>query len=109
MALHHLHKRKRSSGRAFHSFPADTRSLRFLDKVVYAAGVIAIIMMFPQLRLIFVEKNAAGLAPITWITLAILNIPWIIYGFVHRERPIILVYILWLIVNSFMFIGAVIY
>lgn len=107
--LHHLHKRKRASGRALHPFPASSRMLRFLDKVVYAAGIIAIIMMLPQLKLIYVEKNAGGLAPITWIMLAVLNIPWIIYGVVHKERPIILVYILWLIVNTLVFIGSVIY
>ena len=109
MSLHHLHARKRFSGKALHPFPAISRVIRILDKVVYAAGIIAIIMMFPQLQLIYMEKNAAGIAPITWITLAILNIPWIIYGIVHKEKPIVLVYILWFIVNTLVFIGAVIY
>ena len=80
-----------------------------LDKIVYAAGIIAIIMMIPQLRLIYVEKNAAGLEPITWITLALLNIPWIIYGVAHKEKPIVLIYSLWIIVNALIFIGAVMY
>lgn len=109
MLFHHLHVRKRHAGKALHSFPASKRSIRILDKVVYAAGILAIIMMFPQLRLIFVEKNAAGIEPITWITLAVLNIPWIIYGFVHKEKPLILVYFLWLVVNTLVFIGAVLY
>ena len=109
MVLHHLHTRKRISGHTKHPFPANSRLLRLLDKVVYAAGIIAIIMMFPQLRLIYIEKSADGLAPITWVMLAILNIPWIIYGFAHREKPIVLVYCLWLIVNSLMFIGALLY
>lgn len=109
MSLHHLHKRKRNSNRALHPFPAHSRRLRILDKIVYAAGIIAIIMMLPQLHLIFVGKNADGIAPITWITLAVLNIPWIIYGIAHKERPIILVYTLWIIVNSLVFIGAVMY
>ncbi|OHA92032.1 MAG: hypothetical protein A3J09_00850 [Candidatus Zambryskibacteria bacterium RIFCSPLOWO2_02_FULL_51_21] len=109
LQYHHPHLRKRASGRALHPFPASSRFIRILDKVVYAAGLIAIFSMFPQIRVIFVEKDATGLAPITWITLAVLNIPWIIYGFVHKEKPIILVYILWLIVNTIVFVGAVIY
>lgn len=109
MTLFHLHKRKRLSGRAVHPFPANSRILRLLDKIVYAAGLVAIAMMLPQLRLIYVEKNAGGFMPITWIMLALLNIPWIIYGFAHKEKPIILVYSLWLIVNGLIFIGAVMY
>lgn len=109
MSLHHLHTRKRFSGKTIHSYPAGTRTLRLLDKIVYAAGFIAILMMLPQLRLIFVEKDAGGLLPLTWITLALLNIPWIVYGFVHKERPIVIVYTLWIVVNILVFVGAVLY
>lgn len=109
MSLLHLHKRKRLSGKAFHPYPANSLRLRILDKVVYASGIIALGMMIPQLKLIYVGKVTAGLEPITWITLAILNIPWIIYGLVHKEGPIALTSAGWLIVNALVFTGTVLY
>lgn len=109
MSLHHLHKRKRASGEALHPFPANTKALRLLDKTVYVAGIISLVMMSPQLYVIFVEKNASGLAPISWITFALMNIPWIIYGLVHRERPLVIMYSVWFFVNILVFVGAVMY
>ncbi|MSR87682.1 MAG: hypothetical protein EXS69_00725 [Candidatus Zambryskibacteria bacterium] len=96
MAFHHLHARTRDS------HPS-------LDKVLYLSGIISIGMMIPQLWLIYGEKNAGGIEPITWITLAVLDIPWIIYGFVQKERPLVFIYTLWLIVNTLIFIGSVLY
>lgn len=107
--LHHLHKRKRASGKALHPFPSHSRFIRWLDKIVYASGLLAIVMMWPQIRVIFVEKDASGIAPLTWLALAILNLPWILYGVVHKEGPITITYTLWLIVNSLVYIGAVLY
>lgn len=109
MSLHHIHQRKRASGKALHSFPAEKLSLRFLDRLVYIAGMTAIIMMIPQLIVIYGEKNASGFTPVTWGTLALLNIPWIIYGLVHKEGPIAMTYFLWFIVNGLIFIGAILY
>lgn len=107
--LHHLHKRKRSSGHAHHPYPANSAGLRLLDKVVYVAGIVSLTMMLPQLRLIYVGKEAGGLEPITWFTLAVLDIPWIFYGLVHKEAPLTFIYTGWLVVNALIFIGAVIY
>ena len=109
MSLHHLHKRKRMSGRALHPFPAESAGLRFLDKAVYLAGLVSLVMMVPQLRLIFVERNASDLEPISWLTFALMDIPWIIYGFMHKEKPLMFIYSVWLVVNSLVFVGAVLY
>ena len=109
MTLHHLHARKRSTGNALHPYPAESVKLRFLDKVVYLAGIISLAMMIPQLKLIYIGKNATGLEPITWITLAIMDIPWIVYGIIHKEPPLTFIYTMWLLVNALVFVGAIIY
>ncbi len=109
MSLHHIHQRKRASGRSRHPFPAQSKNIRWLDKVVLVAGIVSPAMMLPQLWLIYSEKNAAGIEPVSWISFTLLNIPWIIYGLVHKEAPFVLTYILWFITNALVFIGAVIY
>lgn len=109
MSLLHIHKRKRLSGKTRHPYPADTFRLRLLDKVVYSAGFISLGMMIPQLHLIYVEKSASGLEPMTWLALSLMDIPWIIYGVAHKEKPLIFIYTMWFLVNGLIFIGAVIY
>jgi hypothetical protein len=34
---------------------------------------------------------------------------WFTYGLVHREKPIIIMYSLWFISNSLIFIGVLLY
>lgn len=109
MSLAHLYRRKRQSTKSLHPFPANSRGLRLLDKFVYTAGIISLLMMIPQLKLIYMAKNASGLEPMTWIVFALMDIPWIVYGLVHREPPLVFIYTMWLVANLLVFIGAVLY
>ncbi len=109
MSLHHLNLRKRASGGAEYSYPAETRGVRFLDMVIKVVAIITPAMMVPQILIIYTEKSADGVAPFSWFALALLNIPWIIYGVVHKEKPLAFMYCLWFIVNLLVFIGAILY
>ncbi|MDO8514373.1 MAG: PQ-loop domain-containing transporter [bacterium] len=106
--LHHLHLRKRIS-RGLEPFPARTLWKRSLDKVVLGVGIIGPLASIPQVLKIYLVQDATGLSGISWGIWALLDIPWIIYGLVHRERPIIVAYSLWFTVNSLVFIGAMMY
>jgi len=99
MSFHHVHVRRRGKG----------EPLSFLDKAVYISGMISLLMMLPQLKLIYLEKVSAGIEPITWITLTILDIPWIIYGVIRGESPLVFIYTGWLVVNFSVFLGAILY
>lgn len=106
--LHHLHLRKRIH-KDLEPFPARTAWLRLLDRVVLAVGIIGPLTTIPQILKIFILEDAAGVSVISWGTWMILDIPWIIYGIVHRERPIAVTYTLWLFMNAAVFVEAVIY
>ncbi len=101
---HHLHVRKRRE-----PYPARTSALRLLDGVVLVVGILGPIFSIPQILLIYVGQQAAGVSPESWAAWALLDIPWIIYGLVHRERPIVITYTLWLICNTLVFVGALLY
>ncbi len=105
---HHLLRRKRKA-RGLEPYPATTEWKRLIDKVVYLAGIVGPIMSIPQILEIYVGQNAAGVSPISWFSWALFNIPWVMYGFAHREYPIVLAYSLWFLVNITIGIGAVIY
>ena len=104
----HLHLRKRMAGN-IEPYPARTFGRRFLDVTVYAAGILGPVMSLPQVILVYVGQDVAGISVISWLGWAILDIPFIIYGFAHKERPIIITYTLWMLINLSVAIGAVIY
>src|SRR3989344_8886707 len=102
----HLHLRKRIY-KSLEPYPARTFWKRILDRSVFLVGVIGPIMTIPQIMLIYVGRNATGVSPVSWFAWALLDIPWILYGLVHREPPIILSYSLWLFCNLVVFFGAI--
>lgn len=106
--LHHLHIRKRVRN-GLEPFPARTAWKRYLDRLVFAVGVVGPLASIPQVLKIYLTHNAGGISVISWGTLALFDIPWIAYGLVHRERPIALTYSLWFIINILVTIGATMY
>ena len=106
--LAHVHRRKRSA-KNLEPYPARTVTLRTLDRVIYAVGVIGPLMTIPQLVRIYSLRDASGVSALTWGAYALFDLPWIVYGIVHDERPITFSYVLWFFFNSAVFIGAVLY
>ena len=104
---HHIHKRKRIHQKA-ETYPASGFK-KFLDKFIYLIGVAGPLIAMFQVYKIWNLKNAAGVSEIFCGSLIFFNIIWIVYGLTHKEGPIIFMYSLWLIVNSLIFIGAILY
>jgi len=108
IGMYHLHVRKRGK-KNLEPIPARTFWMRFLDSVVFTAGVIGPLMTLPQILLIYSTHDASGISMLTWFGWALLDVPWIIYGIAHREAPIALTYALWFTMNITVAIGAVLY
>lgn len=106
--IHHVHRRKRGA-RNLEPFPSARMSVQLLDHIAIAAGIIGPIMTLPQVYQIFALQNAAGVSAVSWGAFAILDIPFILYGVVHRDRLIIVTYILWIVMNTAVAAGAIIY
>lgn len=90
-------------------FPHPRFWIRTLDKAVFIAGFLAAAFTFPQLYNIYVLHETEGVSALSWGAYAFFNTIWILYGLVHKERAITFTYTLWLIVNSLVAIGALIY
>jgi len=106
--LWHLHLRKRIS-KALEPYPSRHFWKWLLDGVVYTVGIIGPVMALPQILLIYGGRDATGVSSVAWFSWALMDIPWILYGIVHKERPIIITYTLWLACNVLIGIGAIIY
>jgi len=106
--LHHIHKRKRVHEK-LEKYPHENKWIRFLDKFLLGVAVVGPFMSLPQLLKIYVDKSAAGVSVLTFSLFALFNIPWLIYGIVHKDRPIKIAYTLWLITNTAIAVGAMVY
>ncbi len=80
-----------------------------IDKIIYIVGVAGPLMTFPQLIKILVDKTSAGVSSLSWSAYFVLAIFWIIYGVVHKNKPIILTNVLWAVLDISVVIGAIVY
>ncbi|MBT4650943.1 hypothetical protein HOC13_00270 [Candidatus Woesearchaeota archaeon] len=104
----HLHKRKRKHQK-LENFPHPNKGVRLLDKFILVIALLGPVMNVPQVFKIFYYQNPSGVSALTFTLLAVLNIPWLAYGFVHKEKPIILSSALWLITNLIIVSGVLVY
>ena len=106
--LHHFHTRKRIHQK-HEQYPHPNKWKRLMDRLIYLIGIVGPIMTIPQVAEVWLNKNASGISVITWASYVVINVFWIIYGTMHKEKPIIVTSIAWLIMNSLVAIGAILY
>lgn len=59
------------------------------DKLIYVGAVLGPFAILPQIIKIWSEQDAAGVSIITWGGYLCGAFFWGIYGFVHKEKPIV--------------------
>ncbi len=100
--LHHLSARRRVHQK-LESYPSENPKIKFLDKLLLVIAVIGPLVTIPQIIEIFETQDASNLSPLTWGMYCVFNILWFIYGIVHKEKPIMITYALWFLVNGIIF------
>jgi len=108
--MHYLglrHKYERRQG--IKKQPIKTSYIVFLDKLTFFVGVIGPFTVLPQIYSIFTTKSAAGVSLTTWLLIFIVTFPWILYGIAHKEKNIIVSFILWEVVNLAVVVGVLLY
>lgn len=72
-------------------------------------GVSSVLAIIPQAVEIWAEKNAAQVSLITWSYFTMYVIVMLIYGLVHKEKPIIMTYATNVIIYVVVVTGIVLY
>ena len=106
--LHHFHKRKRIYVN-HESYPHPDKWKRLMDKLIYVVGIAGPLMTIPQVAKIWLEKSAAGISIIAWISYIVSSAIWLIYGIMHKDKPITISSLMFVVVNLLVVIGALIY
>jgi uncharacterized protein with PQ loop repeat len=80
-----------------------------IDKLFYFGGVLSPIATFPQVIKIFFEKNVNGLSIETWTMYFLGAVAMLLYGLVHRQKPIIFMNVVVLPFYLLIIVGILIY
>src|SRR3989344_5694834 len=108
MVLYHLHLRKRIH-LLKEKYPHPKAFVRFIDNLMIIIAIAAPLATVPQIYKVWIEQNAQGVSLLSWGTYSLICFPMLAYGFIHKEKPLILLYSLNLIVNLAVFFGVIIY
>jgi uncharacterized protein with PQ loop repeat len=107
-AFHHLHKRKRLH-KKLEPYPHPDRVKNFFDKLIYVVSIMVPAVTAIQAWKIWEEKNADGVSVIAFVGYIIGNIVWVIYGMLHKDAPIVLMYVLLFFLNAIIVVGTLIF
>ncbi|HUD44754.1 MAG TPA: SemiSWEET family transporter [Patescibacteria group bacterium] len=86
-----------------------SRKRHIFDEFIYPVSLIAPIMTIPQLLSIWLQKSTQGISILTWSAYALVSLLWIIYGVIHKEKPIIVSNFLLFILDTSIVIGVLLY
>lgn len=80
---------------------------RAIDRVVTAVAFLGPLTSLPQIiEIWFVDRSAAGVSVLTWSAFVVMAAVWLLYGIVHKQRPIIISNALWIVAQSLIVAGA---
>jgi uncharacterized protein with PQ loop repeat len=102
----HLSARARIFSR-LEPFPSADTFKRFLDYLMYGVGIIQPIALVPQVISIYYYGQTSGVSLSTWFLLGFFNALWALYGYVHREMPILISNVLMTALDLIIVFGVV--
>ena len=106
--LRHAHARKRIYQK-HEPYPHPEPLKRAFDKIIYIAAMLGPIMNLPQLLRIWIEKNATGVSFISWTGFSVISVVWLIYGILHKEKPIIFMNAALMVIQALIAYGTLLY
>ena len=81
----------------------------FLDHIIFFIGVLGPILTLPQLIKVWAGKDASGLSMMTWSLWLFVDSIWILYGFAHRIYPIVISHGAYMLVQTGVVAGIILY
>lgn len=106
--LHHLSQRRRLHVKK-EKFPSNDKTKAMFDKVLLVLAGMWPIANLPQALQVHIAQDVSGLSLLSWSAYVFFTIPWIIYGFLHKDKLIQFAYIANLILYSSVVAGILMY
>ncbi len=94
--LHHYHKKKKGLTQLF-------------DRFMYIVAIVFPLTTLPQAIKIWVSQSAQDVSMITWSAYVVSASCWLIYSIIHKEKVLIINSALWVLLESSVLVGAIVY
>jgi len=78
---------------------------KLVDFIAYFVAILGPLIAIPQLWKIWSFQDATGVSILTWTGYMTGGIFWFTYGLLHKEKPLMIMNLLWLIFALFIVIG----
>ncbi len=88
---------------------AEKIATSYVDEIFYFGAVLSPLLTCPQLFKIFYYKSAVGVSLLTWFSYLLGAICLLVYGIVHKQKPIIWMNLTILPVYLGIIIGIILY
>lgn len=105
---HHLHRRKRIFQKS-EKYPNPNKFVRFVDNSILFIAIAVPLMTIPQILKIWINKSADDVSLITWGAYLFSAVSWLVYSIIHKDKPLIVNCILWIVLELIVIIGVLIY
>lgn len=80
-AIHHLtHKRS-----------VTRKTLDMIDRLAYLMGIVTVAVNMPQLVTVWTAPDIGGVSLVSWTGFFLGSAFWLVYGLLHRQKPIIVI------------------
>jgi uncharacterized protein with PQ loop repeat len=86
-----------------------SRSEAIFSRVLGAMSVFSMLMTIPQVLTIWVGHRASGVSVISWSAYLLSAFLWFAYGLQKRDRNIYLPCVGWVILDTAVIVGALVY
>ena len=106
--LHYIHKKKRQT-KKLKLLKSKKRWIKFVDDLMLVFAIMVPLMAIPQAITIWSNKSALDVSLITWVAFLVSSIAWLIYSLVHKNKPLIANSSLWVIINSSVILGIILF
>jgi len=103
------HKHQRNVKLGIHVAPEQTPYIRVLDKVTFFVGIFGSLAVAPQIYSIYSTQSAVGVSLTAWLLIFIVAFPWILYGIAHKDKVLIVSFLLTEIANGAVLLGILLY
>jgi len=91
-------------------FPTRTSVLKdAVEILIYPIAFVAPLALVPQVWQLYATQDATSLALSTWLVLGFLNLLWIFYAWVHRERPVMITNVMFGFLNFAIAFGVILF
>lgn len=82
---------------------------KLVDRATYIVAIVEPLITIPQAVIIFQHRTAAGVSLSTWVGYEVLTLVWIWYAIAHKDRLILLYQGMYLVVQTVIIVGGLMY